>query len=125
MTDEVGGECLPLIQSDPRILYLDWLSTEELRSLLAGVDCYLQPFGQTVTTQMAMGFGCVILAQDLPSHRWLVGNNGCLFNDASELTDVLRWVVKNQVRLEKLKLATLQFAAAYLDYRKLALQIVT
>jgi len=124
MTVDVEAECLPLIQSDPRIFYLGWQSTDELRSVLAGADCFLQPFGQTVTTQMAMGYGCVILAQDLPNHRWLVGDKGCLFNDASELGGTIQWVQKNQARLGDLQLANLKFAATQLDYKQLALQIV-
>ena len=125
MSADVKSVCLPLIQSDSRIVDLGWQSTEELRSVLAGADCFLQPFGQTVTTQMAMGYGCVILAQDLPSHRWLVGDKGCLFEDFNELSFVFNWVLENQARLDQLQRATLQFAAANLDYRQLALQIVS
>jgi 1,2-diacylglycerol 3-alpha-glucosyltransferase len=125
MSVEVMTECLPLIQGDERVSDLGWQSSDELRSVLAGADCFLQPFGQTVTTQMAMGYGCVILAQDLPSHRWLVGDNGYLFKDVSELDNVLQWVVRNQRRLAHLKKATAQFAATKLDYRQLALKIVS
>ena len=124
MTDDVKTECMPLIQNDSRIIDLGWQSTDELRSVLAGADCFLQPFGQTVTTQMAMGYGCVILAQDLPSHRWLVGDNGCLFKDSNELAHVFKWVVENQLKLDQLQQKTLQFAEAHLDYKQLALQIV-
>jgi 1,2-diacylglycerol 3-alpha-glucosyltransferase len=124
MSDDVKTVCLPLIKSDPRIFDLGWQSTDELRSVLAGADCFLQPFGQTVTTQMAMGYGCVILAQDLPSHRWLVGDKGHLFNDVSDLDAVFKWVVEKQGRLDQLKRATSQFAAEHLDYKKLALQII-
>lgn len=125
MTDDVKAECLPLIQRDERIIELDWQTTDGLRTVLAGADCFLQPFGQTVTTQMAMGYGCVILAQDLPSHRWLVGDNGYLFRDASELDTALQWVVESQPRLCHIKQVTSQFAAAQLDYKQLALQIVS
>lgn len=125
MDDDVRAECLPLIRADPRIIDLGWQSTDELRTVLAGADCFLQPFGQTVTTQMAMAYGCVILAQDLPSHRWLIGKNGHLFKDFSELDETFKWVVKNQIRLQYIKQATSEFAGTHLDYKKLALQIVT
>ncbi|PUE47648.1 glycosyltransferase family 4 protein [Limnohabitans sp. 2KL-51] len=124
MTDAVCAVCLPLIKSDPRILDLGWQTPDKLRTVLAGADCFLQPFGQTVTTQMAMGYGCVILAQDLPSHRWLVGDNDLLFKDASELPAVLKKVVENQAGLDQLKRANSEFAATHLDYKQLALQIV-
>lgn len=124
MTDDVCAVCLPLIKGDTRIVDLGWQSTDELRSVLAGADCFLQPFGQTVTTQMAMGYGCVILAQDVPSHRWLVGDNEFLFKDASELPVVLKKVVVNQAGLDRLKILNSEFAATYLDYKQLALHIV-
>ena len=125
MTDDVEAECLPLIHGDRRITNLGWQSTDELRTVLAGADCFLQPFGQTVTTQMAMGYGCVILGQDLPSHRWLVGDNGRLFRDPSELNAVFQWIVDNKGKLPRLKNATSQFAGANLDYTQLARQIVS
>lgn len=125
MTDEVKAECLSLIEADARIIDLGWQSTDELRTALAGSDFFLQPFGQTVTTQMAMCHGCVILAQDLPGHRWLVGDNGKLFRDAGELGATFRWVVENHERVTQLRQASMRFAEANLDYRKLALQIVT
>lgn len=124
MTDEVKAECLPLIEADARIIDLGWQSTDELRTVLAGADFFLQPFGQTVTTQMAMCQGCVVLAQDLPSHRWLIGDNGKLFKDAGDLDMTFRWVIENQDRVEQLRQASMSFAEANLDYRKLALQIV-
>lgn len=124
MTDEVKAECIPLIEADARIIDLGWQSTDELRTVLSGSDFFLQPFGQTVTTQMAMCHGCVILAQDLPSHRWLVGDNGKLFKDAGELDATFRWVVENLERVKQLRQASMRFAEANLDYRKLALQIV-
>jgi glycosyltransferase involved in cell wall biosynthesis len=125
MSDDVRSRCLPLIQSDSRILDLGWQTPDELRTVLAGADCFLQPFGQTATTQMAMGYGCVILAQDVPSHRWLVGDNEFLFKDSSELPLVLKRVIDNQKRLDQSKRANSQFAAAHLDYKQLALQIAS
>lgn len=116
---------LPHIEADARIIDLGWQSTDKLRTVLAGSDFFLQPFGQTVTTQMAMCYGCASLAQDLPSHRWLVGDNGKLFRDAGELEATFQWVVENQERVEQLRQASIRFAEANLDYRKLALQIVT
>lgn len=124
MTDDVSAVCLPLIKSDPRILNLGWQTPDELRTVLAGVDCFLQPFGQTVTTQMAMGYGCVIMAQDLASHRWLVGDSNFLFKDATELPSVFKKVLENQARLDQLKKSNSEFAATHLDYKKLALQII-
>lgn len=124
MTEDVRRECLPMIRADARITELGWVATDELRTVLAGSDFFLQPFGQTVTTQMAMGYGCAILAQDLPSHRWLVKDNGKLFEDASELSSVFDWVKANEQKITQMREASRGFAARHLDYRQLALQIV-
>ena len=39
MSDDVRSRCLPLIQSDSRILDLGWQTPDELRTVLAGADC--------------------------------------------------------------------------------------
>lgn len=124
MVGDVKNECHDLINSDERITYLGWQSADNLLNVLAGADFFLQPFGQTTSTQMAMGCGCVILAQDLPSHRWLIGANGYLFKDSSELPQVFNLVLSNQDKIEHLKLATMKFARDNLDYKILAQQII-
>lgn len=123
MSEDVSAVCRPLINSDPRILDLGWQTPDELRTVLAGADCFLQPFGQTATTQMAMGFGCVILAQDVPSHRWLVSTDEFLFKDVSDLPVVFKKLLENPARLGQIKEANAKFAATHLDYKQLALQI--
>lgn len=125
ITDDVMAECLPLINNDQRITDLGWQTTEQLRTVLAGADCFLQPFGQTATTQMAMGYGCVILAQDVPSHRWLISDLECLFKDSSELERVFQWVMANQTNLFRKGQVNSQFALNHLDYEQLASQILT
>jgi len=124
ITQDVYNECIPIIQADPRILNLGWQSTDNLKTFLAGSDFFLQPFGQTASTQLAICFGCAILLQDLPSHRWLFANNGKLFKNAHELTSVFRWVVENQKDIIKFKKASYAFAEKNLDYKQLASQIL-
>lgn len=124
MTQNVYNQCFPIIQADRRILNLGWQSTDDLKSVLAGSDFFLQPFGQTATTQLAICYGCAILLQDLPSHRWLFENNGKLFKDASELTLVFKWVEENQKDIFKFQKASYAFAKKNLDYRQLASQIL-
>lgn len=124
MSEDVHDECISIIKSDHRILDLGWQNSEELRTVLAGSDCFLQPFGQTVTTQMAMCSGCAVLAQDVPSHRWLIGEKGKLFRDTSELQSVYEWAANNPELIVEYGEASLSFAIENLDYRKLAFKIV-
>jgi 1,2-diacylglycerol 3-alpha-glucosyltransferase len=120
MNEAVSAACSDLIRNDERIVYLGWQTKEELKTVLAGSDFFLQPFGQTVTTQLAMGYGCIVLAQDFPSHRWLVGAHGKLFRDSSELGQAFEWVLHNVHRISALKYESRKFASDFLNYRELA-----
>lgn len=120
MSDDVRDECHELLVSDRRILNLGWQSSDNLRNALAGSDLYIQPFGQTVTTQMAMGSGCVVIVENLPSHRWLIGDKGYLFNGSAELPETLFMAVENRSRIPALRTLTLDFARRELDYQMLA-----
>lgn len=117
MTDDVEAVCMPLIESDPRIFYLGWQTPDGLGRVLAGVDFFLQPFGQTVTTQQAMCLGCAILVQDLPSHRWLYCQNGRLFKDSKDLPEVFSWVSREKMMVNAMRAASLAFAIKNLDYK--------
>jgi 1,2-diacylglycerol 3-alpha-glucosyltransferase len=124
MTNDVREECLPLIQSDNRIVYLGWQSVDELRVILAGSDLFIQPFGQTVTTQMAMASACATIAQDLPSHQWLLHGSGKLFKDEEEFCFIFQWALNDSHEIPKMKKAALEFARKYLDYKNLAIKIL-
>lgn len=117
MTPDVEMECMPLIDMDSRIHYLGWQNPDQLIRTLAAVDFFVQPFGQTVTTQQAMCSGCAILVQDLPSHRWLFKDNGRLFSDASDLPSVLSWVSQSKSKVHKMRESSYAFAQEKLDYK--------
>jgi 1,2-diacylglycerol 3-alpha-glucosyltransferase len=125
MTHEVRSNCTHYINNDSRIKYLGWEPTERLKYSLAGVDFFVQPFGQTVTTQQAMCSSCAVLLQDLPSHRWLFNENGRLFKDASELTDIFSWISKNKKSVDTMRKRSYSFAKENLDYNKISIASIT
>lgn len=120
MSSEVESRCISYIESDKRIKFLGWQSPDHLKLTLAGVDFFLQPFGQTVTTQQAMCSSCAILVQDLPSHRWIFNQNGKLFRDSSELLETFSWLSQNKEKTPKMRESSYLFAKNHLDYEKIS-----
>jgi 1,2-diacylglycerol 3-alpha-glucosyltransferase len=123
MSPDVESEALPLIDSDERVNYLGWLKPEALRDLLCAADVYVQPFGQTSTTQMSLCCRCAIVVQDLPSHRALFCGNGFLITESKPLTTAFRYLVEHAEHLEAMQAASNAFAGENLSYRKLARRV--
>lgn len=117
------AECMELIASDPRIHFLGWKSANELEDILCGADIYLQPWGQTATTQMSMCCRCAIVVEDLESHRALLHENGFLINDRNPLSAILLNIDNNLSQVERMKTNSYEFARANLDYAQLAKRI--
>ena len=84
---------MALLRSDPRILWLGWLSAGELREYLAAADLYLQPGDQSVTMCNAIAAGTPVMIYPYASHDYV--RNGCEFVVESE-EDVL--AVLDQVK---------------------------
>lgn len=116
-------ECKALIDSDPRIQFLGWKSPAELEGILCAADVYLQPFGQTATTQMSMCCRCAILVQDVPSHRALFVDNGFLMNETTTMESSFKALAASPDIVAAMKLRSLNFARENLDYTQLAKRI--
>lgn len=123
MSPKVELQAHPLINADARVKYLGWLKPEELRDLLCGADVYVQPFGQTSTTQMSLCCRCAIVVQDLPSHRALFCENGFLTNESKTLATAFGYLVEHADQLKAMQTASSAFADENLDYRNLARRI--
>ena len=112
--------CEALIASDPRIRFLGWKSPQELEDVLCAADVFLQPSGQTATTQTSMCCRCALVVSDVPSHRALFVNNGFLINSQTSLSDALRALASAPQQVEEMKQRSLAFARQNLDYTELA-----
>lgn len=123
MTPEVQSTAQPLIDTDSRVHYLGWINPEALRRLLCAADVYVQPFGQTATTQMSLCCRCAIIVQDLPSHRALFCDNGFLTNERNGLSAAFINAVSHADSLSAMKQASGEFAKRHLDYRSLARRV--
>lgn len=117
------AECQSLIDSDDRIHYLGWKSPGELESLLCAADIYLQPWGQTATTQMSMCCRCAIVVEDLPSHRALFSDNGFLLNKETPIETIFREISNAAQRIALMQNNSHEFAQKHLNYANLAKQV--
>ena len=115
--------CEVLIQADRRIVNLGWKSPAELEDLLCAADVYLQPWGQTATTQMSMCCRCATILEDLPSHRALFADSGFLLNEQTSMSSVFQHIANKTEQLSEMKQRAFAFAKAHLDYVQLARQL--
>lgn len=117
------AECQALIASDPRIRFLGWKSAGELEDILCAADVYLQPWGQTATTQASMCCRCAIIVQDLPSHRALFVENGFLTNESVTMATSFGALAARPEAVKDMKRRSYEFACENLDYVQLAKRI--
>lgn len=125
MTPDVQAEAQPLIDADPRVSYMGWMKPDSLRDLLCAADVYVQPFGQTATTQMSLCCRCAMIIQDLPSHRALYCDNGYLTSEKKGLGEAFHYILAHADRLDAMRAASASFARTHLDYRSLAQRVCT
>ncbi|MFN3860915.1 MAG: glycosyltransferase family 4 protein [Roseateles sp.] len=118
-----ADECQALIAADSRIRFLGWKSPEELEDVLCAADVFLQPAGQTATTQMSMCCRCAVLVSDVPSHQALFVNNGFLINERTTLAACLQAIAQQPQAIAEMKQRSLAFAREHLDYTQLARRI--
>lgn len=116
--DDIAAEAEAVIAADRRISFLGWKTPEELRRLLCAADIYVQPGTQSATMQMSLCCRCVVILDDVPSHKPFVEGNGWLINPEMPLAQAFREaVVADLPRMSAESAAT---AARLLDYRALA-----
>lgn len=122
LMDDIKNECELLIQSDSRVSFIGWQDPENLTSLLCAADVYLQPGTQSATMQHSLCCGCAIIIDKIPAHEPYICNNGWLISTEDELRDILDKI--NSVDLKSYQNSSLHLAGNWLDYKKLASQVL-
>jgi hypothetical protein len=114
--ESIAKEFFSLIKQDPRMLYLGWLSGDQLRECLAASDCYVQPGTQSANLQVAICYGLPIVVADYASHIPFLQNNGFILKSDEELDQVIDRL-RNRHLLTTMSDASLRLARNMLDYR--------
>lgn len=118
LEDDVKLEMLSLIESDTRIKYLGWVSSNQIQALLCACDIYVQPGSQSATMQQALCSRCPVILDDVKSHQVFVKNNGWLIQNSNEMEKIFQQL--NQSDLEQMSNNSFGIAKQLLDYKTLA-----
>lgn len=123
LDESIRLEALSLVSADPRVELLGWVTPDELYRILCAADVYLQPGSQSATMQQAICCGCMVVLDNVVSHRPYIDGNGFLINGHEEYSDLLRKIAGREFDLYRMGLRSAEIGADLLDYRKLAARI--
>lgn len=120
---DIEEEANRLIQADKRVRMLGWKQPEDLRKLLCAADVYVQPGSQSATMQMSICCRCVVILDDVPSHRPFLNDNGWLLNQSLGLQDVFSALQEKVNSIPEMAARSHAVALQLLDYRSLAARL--
>lgn len=121
--EDIAEEVEQLMRNDPRVQFIGWQSSDELRELLCAADVYVQPGTQSATMQMSLCSRCVVILDDVPSHQPYLDGNGWLLNARTSMEDVLARISADPDQLKEMSKRSTQVAIQLLDYRMLAARL--
>lgn len=119
-TDDVEEVITPLINSDKRINYLGWKSSDELSKYLCASDLYVQPGGQSATMQNAICCGSPIAVYPHKSYKFFLRGNGFFIETVECMREVFNDIILHPEKIQVMRDNSLKFAHEVLDYDKVA-----
>ena len=122
--EDIASEVDQLMRNDPRIQFIGWQSSEQLRELLCSADVYVQPGTQSATMQMSLCCRCAVVLDDVPSHQPYIDQNGWLIGPKVTLENVFSEISRHPEALPTRSARSAALAARLLDYRLLAARIL-
>ena len=109
-----------LIQTDQRVRFLGWKSTNELQEYLCAADVYVQPGSQSATMQNAMCCRCAVMLFPHKSHQPFLDGNGFYVNTVQDMHLAMQTMIDDPELLKKMSQRSYEIAQELLDYKKLA-----
>lgn len=106
----------PLIMSDERILFMDFVSGNELTKYVCATDLYIQPGSISQTCQTAVCCGTPLCFNDIPTHREIYNGNGFFVDSEEDIFQVFKTVDSNPYLLKAMSEKAYQMAIENLDY---------
>ena len=123
MDEKTSILTIPLINSDPRIIYLGWLNSNVLQDYLCASDLYIQLGGQSATMQNALCCGCAAAIFPYLSHQYLLGDSVFYIENQDDLIRILKIISSDVSTLEKKRKESNTIAENVLDYKKISAKI--
>lgn len=121
MTQEREPVLMPLIQQDPRIVFLGWRPSEELLNYLCACDMYLQPGSQSATLENSLCCKCAVMSYPHEAYTSEYGASGIMWCETQQdMQKIFKDVAEKKIDFHSLSEQALNFAEEVLNYRKLA-----
>ena len=118
--DDIKEKAMELIEASGRIKYEGFLQQEELRTLLAASDVYVQPGGASHTTQNAISCGTPVIVAVKKDYGLFVKKNGYIIDDVEQVAGYILELYNNRKKLLNMEEEAGKVAKEFFDYRKLA-----
>lgn len=106
----------PLIASDKRIKFMNFVSGSELTKYVCAADLYIQPGSISQTCQTAVCCGTPLCFNDIPTHREIYNGNGFFVDSEEDIYNVFETIGKNPAILKEMSGKAYQMANEELDY---------
>lgn len=106
----------PLIASDKRIKFMNFVSGSELTKYVCAADLYIQPGSISQTCQTAVCCGTPLCFNDIPTHREIYNGNGFFVDSEEDIYNVFETIGKNPAILKDMSGKAYLMAKEELDY---------
>ena len=106
----------PLIASDKRIKFMNFVSGSELTKYVCAADLYIQPGSISQTCQTAVCCGTPLCFNDIPTHREIYNGNGFFVDSEEDIYNVFETIGKNPAILKEMSGKAYLIANEELDY---------
>lgn len=106
----------PLIASDKRIKFMNFVSGSELTKYVCAADLYIQPGSISQTCQTAVCCGTPLCFNDIPTHREIYNGNGFFVDSEEDIYNVFETISKNPSILKDMSGKAYLMAREELDY---------
>ncbi len=115
---------LPLMEADPRVVYLGWKQAPELLEYLCACDLYCQPGSVSATLQNAVCCGSPVMSYPHLIYTEGLDYGNILWAESCEdMEEIFRNIAGKKVDLEALREGSRRCAQELLDYRVLAARL--
>lgn len=116
-SDDIAPEAMDIINSDKRIIFLSFVSGEELTDILCATDVYIQPASVSQTAETAICCGCPIIFENNSINREIYNDNGYLIDNLSEMGQIFEKIHKGETDLGRMQEKSYKIAKEKMDYR--------
>lgn len=117
---ESNSELFNLIKRDSRVIYLGWVSGDDLIKYICSSDCYLQPGTQSATLQIAICCGLPVMIHPYPSHKPYLDGNGFCVRGEDDIFQKLQTISQDRSILSSMENQSYKIARELLDYKVLS-----